>query len=134
MKPLKPPKKLSPHQVVGKLWQECKRLVRARYMTIQGHWYCFTCGRLIDEPAKAQTGHFVPSGACGAFLRYDLRNLRIQCYHCNINLGGNGAIFYKKMVEENGQDYVDQIFKDRNIIVKSTDHNLELLEKYQSYV
>lgn len=100
------------------LWDECKRIIRARYEQY-GMWRCYTCGALLDEPFKAQTGHFLPSAACGAYLRYDLRNLRIQCYHCNINLGGNGAEYYKRLVEEHGQDYVDQIFKDKQVSIKA---------------
>lgn len=101
------------------LWQECKRIIRATYQHPDGYWNCFTCDRLIDEPAKAQTGHFIANASCGAYLRYDLRNLRIQCYFCNINLGGNGAEFYKRLVEEKGQEYVDQIFKDKYITIKA---------------
>ncbi len=124
-------KKLTPKQVKTKLWEECKRITRERYKNKNGTWNCFTCGRLINEPAKAQTGHFIPSGSCGAFLRYDLRNLRIQDYYCNINLGGNGAEFYKRLVETEGQEYVDELFQDKNKIVKASDHCLELLTLYK---
>lgn len=111
----------SPKKLKEELWNECKRIVRARYQK-EGYWYCFTCDRVLDEPAKAQTGHFLPSSTCGAFLRYDLRNLRIQCYNCNINQGGAGAEFYRRLVEENGQSYVDQLFKDKHITIKADSH------------
>ncbi len=111
-------KKKSPKKLREELWAECKRLVRAKYDR-GGYWNCFTCERVIDEPAKAQTGHFLPSSTCGAFLRYDLRNLRIQCYNCNINQGGAGAEYYRKLLEENGQEYVDQLFKDKHISIKA---------------
>ena len=102
-----------------KLWELCKQIVRKKYQNPDGTWNCYTCGRHIDSPSKAQTGHFIPSGSCGAFLRHDLRNLRIQDYFCNINLGGNGAEFYKRMVKEVGQKEVDQIFKDKQKSVKA---------------
>lgn len=102
-----------------KLWELCKQIIRKKYQKKSGTWCCFTCGRLIDEPAKAQTGHFIPSGSCGAYLRYDLRNLRIQDYYCNINLGGNGSEFYRKMVEEVGQKEVDKLFQDKNKVIKA---------------
>lgn len=102
-----------------KLWELCKQIIRKKYQKKDGTWNCFTCGRLIDEPAKAQTGHFIPSGSCGAYLRYDLRNLRIQDYYCNINLGGNGSEFYRKMVEEVGQKEVDKLFQDKNKVIKA---------------
>jgi len=112
-------KKKSPKKLRDELWHECKRIIRKRYQRPDGLWNCFTCKRLIDEPAKAQTGHFIPSSVGGAFLRYDLRNLRIQCYNCNINQGGAGAFFYKALVEENGQEYVDQLFKDKHMTIKA---------------
>lgn len=112
-------KKKSPKKLREELWNECKRITRARYQREDGMWNCFTCGRLIDEPSKAQTGHFIPSSTCGAYLRYDLRNLRIQDYFCNINLGGNGSAFYKALVEENGQDFVDQLFRDKHATIKA---------------
>lgn len=115
-----------------KVWEHCKRLVRAKYIRPSGQWICFTCDRLLDEPAKAQTGHFIPSGACGAYLRCDLRNLRIQCYHCNINLGGNGAEYYRRMVREVGQAQVDQLFKDKNKIVNAFHHYAQLLATYEN--
>lgn len=124
-------KKKTDAQLKKILWEECKRITRKRYQNKNGTWNCFTCGRLIDEPAKAQTGHFIPSGSCGVFLRYDLRNLRIQDYYCNINLGGNGSEYYRKMVEEVGQEEVDQLFRDKQKIVKASDHIIELLEKYK---
>lgn len=131
MPKLKKPVKLTPKKLQDKLWEECKRIMRAKYLTQNGYWFCFTCNRLIDEPAKAQTGHFIASSICGAFLRYDLRNLRIQCYNCNINAGGNGAAYYKNLVTEEGQEYVDQLFRDKQKVVKAYDHYLVLYEKYK---
>lgn len=125
-------KKLSITTLKNKLWEECKRVVRKIYMVGENTWYCYTCDRLLDEPAKAQTGHFIPSGACGAFLRHDLRNLRIQCYHCNINLGGNGAEFYRRMVKEVGKKNVEQLFIDKNKSIKADiTWYLSLIEKYK---
>ena len=124
-------KKKTPAQIRKILWEHCKRITRKRYMNKDGTWNCYTCGRIIDEPVKAQTGHFIPSSTCGAFLRYDLRNLRVQDYYCNINLGGNGSEYYRRMVLEVGQDKVDQLFQDKNKIVKGHDHNLQLLTEYE---
>ena len=98
-----------------RLWELCKILVRAMYGNT-----CFTCGRTGLTGQNYQTGHFIPRSTCGAFLKYDLRNLRPQCFHCNINLGGNGAVFYRRMVEVEGQKYVDEIFRDKNKITQSS--------------
>lgn len=124
-------KKKTVTQLKKLLWDECKRLVRAKYATPYG-FNCYTCDRLLDEPFKAHTGHFIASATCGAFLRYDLRNLRVQCYFCNINLGGNGSEFYRRLVQEIGQEHVDQIFRDKHISVKADSHwYTEMIEKYK---
>ena len=117
--PLKRKSKTPEAKLREKLWELCKQIIRKRYINKDGTWNCFTCGKRIDEPAKAQTGHFIPSAAGGAFLRYELRNLRIQDYYCNINLGGNGTEFYKRLVEAEGQEYVDQLFRDKQKIIKA---------------
>lgn len=118
-------------KVQRELWELCKQIVRKRYVNKDGTWYCFTCDRLIDEPHKAQTGHGIPKASLGAYLKYDLRLLRIQDYYCNINLGGNGAEFYRRLVKEMGQEEVDQIYRDKNITVKALDHYLKLIEEYK---
>lgn len=124
-------KKKTPAQLKKILWELCKKLTRQRYGNRDGTFTCYTCGRTILEASRAHTGHFIPSSTCGAFLRYDLRNLRIQCYACNINGGGQGALFYKQLVEDNGQEYVDTLFRDKNKIVNSTDHVVRLIAEYE---
>jgi hypothetical protein len=112
------------------LWIECKRIVRARYM-VKGKYYCFTCDKEISG-SGCQTGHFIPSSVGGALLRYNLDNLRLQCYYCNINLGGRGSEFYRRLVIEKGQPYVDALFEIKNkSSVKAIDHYTKLLIEYK---
>lgn len=101
-------------KVKEELWELCKQIIRATYGNT-----CYTCGKTGLSGSGLHTGHFIPSGSCGAFLRYDLRNLRPQCYNCNMNLGGNGAEFYRNLVRNHGQAYVNRLFKDKNRIVKA---------------
>lgn len=109
-----------------KIWDECKRIIRARYKHT-----CYTCGRSGLEGSNLHTGHMLAKASVGAFLKYDLRLLRPQCYNCNINLGGMGAVFIENMRRIEGDDYVDSILFDRNITVKAYDFYTELLEKYK---
>lgn len=67
----------------------------------------------------------------GAYLKYDLRILRPQCYHCNMNLGGQGALFYAKMLKENGKAYMTRLEKDRQVNIKALPHYQMLLEEYK---
>lgn len=126
-------KKPTVKSVKNKLWEECKRVVRNRYRVGDQAWMCYTCDRLIVVGSDAHTGHFIPSGSCGALLRYDLRNLRVQCYNCNINLGGNGAEYYRRMVKEVGKKAVEQLFIDKQKTVKADIiFYSNLLEQYKA--
>ncbi len=119
--------------VKKKLWEECKRITRARYIKYEFGWDCYTCDKYITILSDAHTGHFIPSGSCGVLLRYDLRNLRVQCYNCNINLGGNGAEYYRRMIKEVGKKSVEQLFIDKQKTVKADIiFYMRLLEEYQA--
>jgi hypothetical protein len=109
-----------------KLKELCKQIIRKTYPN-----ECYTCNQKNLKGSNYQTGHMIPKGALGAFLRWDLRILRPQCFNCNLNLGGNGAEFIKRMIIREGQEYVDQIYRDRQVIVKAYDHYLMLIEKYK---
>ena len=112
-----------------KLWELCKQITRKKYGN-----ECYTCGKKGLESLNWHTGHFIPKGSCGGFLKYDLRNLRPQCYNCNINLGGNGALFSRNMIIREGQEYVDKIFEDRNKELpgkQSYEYYQMLFEKYK---
>jgi hypothetical protein len=109
-----------------KLWVECKRIIRAKYGNT-----CYTCGKSGLVGSQWHTGHFIPSSVGGAVLRYQLMNLRPQCYRCNIDLSGNGAVFYRLMVQREGQAYVDFLFEEKKRTVKDYDHYVTLLEQYR---
>lgn len=102
---MKKKKKIPITRLKKKLWKLCSEYIRKRDKNI-----CFTCDRRA-EGAGYHCGHFIPSSTCGIHLRYDERNLKGQCFRCNIHLGGNGAVFYKRMVLSHGQEYVDELFK-----------------------
>lgn len=119
-------------KIQRQIWEEVKRIIRARYLKrgCSNTWTCYTCGRSCTG-SNCQTGHMIAKASLGAFLKYDLRLLRIQCYHCNINCGGMGAVFIEKMRKIEGDEYVDSILKDRQKTVKAYDFYVDLLEKYK---
>lgn len=110
-----------------KIWEHCKRIIRVKYKNV-----CYTCGRAGLEGSNWHTGHLLAKASLGAYLKYDLRVLRPQCYNCNINLGGNGAIFIENMRAIEGNEYVDKILSDRKETVKAIDHYLKVLEEYKN--
>lgn len=123
---LKKVSKLPISKIQRQLWEECKRITRTKYPNI-----CYTCGRTGLEGSNWHTGHMFAKASLGAYLKYDLRVLRPQCYFCNVNCGGQGAVFIENMRRIEGNDYVDKILEDRQKIVKAYDHYLQLLETYK---
>ena len=97
-----------------RLWELCKTIVRKRDGNV-----CFICRNGGLEGSGWHTGHLHPSSTCGAYLRYDLRNLHSSCYNCNINLGGNGAEFLIRLVQVYGKEFSDRLYKDKSVILKA---------------
>lgn len=124
---LKKVSKQSISLIQKKIWIECKRIVRRDYKNV-----CYTCNRSGLEGSNWHTGHMWAKSSLGAFLKYDLRVLRPQCYDCNINKGGMGADFYARMFREKGKEYMEKLEQDRNVTVKAMDHYILLLEKYKA--
>lgn len=87
-----------------KLWEECKRIIRERHGNT-----CYTCYAQGLMGSNWHTGHFIPSSTCSVELRYSLRNLRPQCYRCNINLSGNWIEFEKHLINEHGANYPGEL-------------------------
>ncbi len=112
--------------IQNKIWDECKRIIRAKYPPV-----CYTCSQTGLGGSNLQTGHLWAKASLGAYLKYDLRVLRIQCFRCNIHQGGRGADFYKKMLEEKGQEKMSELEKDRQVLVKAYDHYSKILEEYK---
>lgn len=127
--PLKRKSKSETRKIQDLLWSECRRIIKERYIK-DGKYFCFTCDKEISG-SNAQTGHFIPNSVGGALLRYNLDNLRLQCYYDNINLGGNGSEFYRRLVKEKGQKHVDNLFLLKRQTTNALDHYKILLEEYK---
>jgi len=79
-----------------------------------------------------QAGHCIPRGSCGLFLYFDETNVQCQCFRCNINLGGNGAVFIERIRVEYGSDAVETLIKSQGIITKFTREDYDdLIEEYK---
>lgn len=90
--PIRRKSKSDLRKLKDQLWELCKQITRARYGNI-----CYTCHKGGLEKSNWQTGHFISSSICSTALRYDLRNLRPQCYNCNINKSGNWLAFERHL-------------------------------------
>lgn len=126
--PLRKKSKSNKKKLEDKLWNLCKQLTRQKYGNT-----CYTCDKGGLEGSNWHTGHMIAKASLGNFLKYDLRLLRPQCYHCNINLGGMGAEFFRRMVAKEGAEYVEKIFTDRKVLVKADEIWFEAkIREYES--
>jgi len=112
--PIAKKSKSTKKKLEDKLWELCKQITRKRYGNV-----CYACGKQGLEGSNWHTGHLYPKATLSAYMKYDLRVLRPQCYNCNINLGGNGAVYLEKMIEREGEEYLEQIRKDKMISIRA---------------
>lgn len=82
------------------LWKHFSKYIRLRDGRV-----CTTCGKIvpIEKPQGYHAGHCEPKSICPLSLYFDERNVNGQCYNCNINLGGWGARYRKRVDEKWGQ-------------------------------
>lgn len=106
--------KSNKRKLEDKLWKKCRELAFLIYPTD-----CYTCPAKNLEGVNCQLGHMWAKGALSAHLKYDMRVLRWQCYRCNIHHGGMGAVFYARMLKEKGKKYMQDLEKERQILVKA---------------
>jgi hypothetical protein len=111
--------------IQNKIWEHCKRIIREKYPHS-----CYTCGQMGLVGSNLQTGHLWAKASLGAFLKYDLRVLRPQCFKCNIHQGGRGADFYTRLLKEIGTEAMAKLEADRQVTVKAMDHYLKILDEY----
>lgn len=118
----------TPKQLKAKLWEQCKHHIRLR----DGNT-CFTCGKVGLTGSNQHTGHFIPSASGGAVLRYHPDNLKVQCYNCNINLGGNGAEYYRRMILNIGNTKTEMLFSLKNKSIKADSiFYMKMIELYEA--
>ena len=104
-----------------KLWQLCRDIQIQKYGRT-----CFTCGRHDLHGGNCQLGHFITSSTCSTEVRFDLKNLRPQCYHCNINLSGNWIAYECALLLE-GIDIAE--LKTRNAETKGKVYGVPWFEE-----
>jgi len=105
-----------------KLWKEFSLFIRSR-----DNYTCFTCGRK-GEGGGMHAGHFIPKSVGGITLYFHEDNVKSQCYHCNINLGGNQWEYGQRL----GKKKVDELMKLKQVTAKwSVQDYLSKIEYYK---
>lgn len=111
----------------NKLWKQMKAVIHKRDDSV-----CITCGKKDLCGHNRHAGHFIPSAACGGFLRYDLRNVWTQCARCNLFESGAGAEYTRALEAKFSRKFVDQIIADKAVSIKlDIDYVTRLTEFYE---
>lgn len=128
-------KKQTVSKAKKKLWTLYAKYMKLKYSNDGLTCNCFTCGaNLKIGTSNCQLGHWLPKGGY-SYHYFTEDNTRPQCYHCNINLSGNSAVFERNLKAEIGEDRVDEIFNTRHLSEK---RNIiwyeELIEHYKQKI
>ena len=107
------------------LWKTLKEVINLRDGDI-----CISCGATGLVGHHRHGGHFIPSSSCGSYLRYDLRNVWVQCSTCNMFRNGAGAEYTRALQRLVGNKFVDHVIADKHISVKL---DMEYVEKLTEY-
>ena len=122
LKKLKKPKTSA---LKKKLWKIVSGRIKERDKFI-----CFTSKKQVSG-MNAHCGHGLPASICGGRLAYHPKNLHCQSYHENINLGGNGTIYYQEQVKKYGKEATEALYLLRGKYISlDTNHYLKLIELY----
>lgn len=124
--PLKKKSTTSVTKLKDKLWQLCRVIIFKRYGDT-----CYSCNALQLQGANRQLGHFIPRSVCSAAMAYDLENLRIQCFRCNIHLSGNWPGYERHLLAD-GIDVEDLKRRNQQTIGMKAD-SLWYLAKIEEY-
>lgn len=85
----------------------------SKYIRLRDKRVCITCGRIVppEKPQGYHAGHCEPKSICPLCLYFSEKNVNGQCYNCNINLGGWGARYRKRVDEKWGVGTYEAIEK-----------------------
>jgi len=98
-----------------KLWTVFSLYIRER-----DKYTCFTCGRR-GSGSGIHAGHFIAKSIGGVDLYFHEENVHAQCYHCNINLGGNQYEYALRL----GKNKAKQLYDMKGIFSKWTEEDYQ---------
>lgn len=117
------------------LWKVFSLYIKLKYSDDLDHVNCFTCGRRLKiGTSDCQGGHYYTKKGYPA-LYFNENNVRVQCYHCNINLSGNTVIFGELLEQEIGAEQMEHLKLLRHNQVKLMRSDYEyLIDQYKDKI
>lgn len=96
--------------------------VRQKHANKEGVVECFTCP-YKNHWKKMQCGHYITRSK--KYTRWDLNNLRPQCFVCNMRNQGMSHIFRERLVLELGEDVIKAMEERSKLLFKEPDSWIE---------
>jgi len=93
-------------RLVKKLDDLCRKILRIRDQKPEGFFKCISCQRVL-QIETANVGHYISRRY--ESLRWDLRNINLQCPSCNKWLSGNLIEYRKALIEIYGEKKVEEM-------------------------
>ena len=92
---------------------------------------CISC---LKPPKKENAGHFYSAGTHTA-VRFDERNVHLQCEHCNSFLSGNLLQYRENLLAKLGYEEFERLSSEAMKIRKYTREELkEIIETYKKKI
>lgn len=103
--------------------------IRKKYSDQWGKAKCVSCPK-IDDWSKLQNGHYISRGNYST--RYSEKNCFVQCVGCNLFKKGNYPAFTKFILDNHGEQYLQDLIAEGQKIRQWTAPELkELITKYE---
>jgi len=105
-------------QLDKKLWRIFSKYIRLRDCDNNGMGKCISCGkpiwvfRIEDKihfNQQAHAGHYYNKGSNYRALKYDEKNVNLQCCHCNTFLEGNKQGYKKGLIKKYGEEVLQYL-------------------------
>jgi adenylosuccinate lyase len=132
-----------------KLWKQTKKKMKEDLMTVQDYIKvaqqvfnkfirlrdqgknCISCGL---KPKKENAGHFYSAGTHTA-VRFDERNVHLQCEHCNSYLSGNLLKYRDNILTKLGYEEFESLTAEAMKTRKYTREELkEIIQLYKTKI
>lgn len=101
--------------------EECRAIVQAIARIRDRNDGCISCHLPSTWGGQWHGSHFRSHGACSA-LQFHLWNIHKACSSCNRDKGGNIIDYRPRLVEKIGQDRVDWLMSQNQIVRHDVDY------------
>lgn len=106
------------------------RFVRLSNANVDGNVQCFTCPHFAHYK-KIHAGHYI--SRYYKLTRWEEKNVKPQCFMCNIYRKGNAVIFRRNLVKEYGEETILAMEATTDILVRGGLEGDFLREKIAYY-